>query len=503
MHKKKRTMHNEAAFRLKAALCLTFALAFGILAQGQEPSPTAVAAAMERLTTEAIDRAEKSVVAIARVRKDDGEQPLADGFPTADQLAQRTEPTDPRFVPTEFGTGVVIDASGLVLTNYHVLGNVRQADFFIWHGRKPFKATVTAADPWLDLAILKIEDSNLQPIALGDGRAVRKGQFVIALGNPYAVARDGRPSATWGIISNLERQAPPPRSATRAGDGRETLHHFGTLIQTDARLELGTSGGALVNLSGEMIGLTTSLAALYGYERPGGFAIPVDDDFRRALDSLKTGRVPDFGLLGVEPAALAVQWRQRGRTGALVRSIADATPAKAAGLREGDVITSVDGAPVNDDLDLIRRISGQFADSTVSLGILRGSDQRRIGRPLEVKVRLSKKRIDSARESYSEIPRESWRGLRVEYATASPLFAQHSRDLDLAGCVAVIEVARDSASWQAGLRLGDFISHIGDMRVTTPREFYDTAATFTGDVSLKLTAAPRDKSLRTVSPDQP
>src|SRR5262245_14753402 len=163
MHKKKRTMHNEAAFCLTAAICLMLVLALGISARGQEPSPRSVAAAMERLTIEAIDRAEKSVVAITRVRKDDGvgEPPLIDGFPTADQLAQRAEPTDPRFVPTEFGTGVVIDATGLVLTNYHVLGNIRQADFFIWHGRKPYKAAVKAADPWLDLAILKFEDSNL------------------------------------------------------------------------------------------------------------------------------------------------------------------------------------------------------------------------------------------------------------------------------------------------------------------------------------------------------
>jgi len=258
-----------------------------------------------------------------------------------------------------------------------------------------------------------------------------------------------------------------------------------------------------VNLKGEMIGLTTSLAALYGYERPGGFAIPVDDDFKRALEMLKTGRVPDYGLLGVEPAALTVELRQRGRTGARVRSIADATPAKQAGLREGDVITQVEGAPVGDDLELIRRLSGHLAGTPITLAVLRGSDERRNGEPLNVKVKLSKKRIDAGREPYSEIAPETWRGLRVEYATAAPHFAERSRDLDPSGCVGVIEVERDSSAWKAGLRPGDFVSHVGELRVAAPGEFYDAVAGRDGEVSLKLTGVERGKALRTVEPEAP
>jgi serine protease Do len=494
MQKKDRAMHTWAT------LGLTIWALLLVSASAQEPSPQATAAAMERLITEAIERAEKSVVAIARVRKEEAQSDLAgaDRIPGIERPLERLDATDPRFVPTEFGTGVVIDANGLILTNYHVLGNVRQADFFIWHSRKPYRATVKAADPWLDLAILKVDGANLRPILFGDGRALKKGQFVIALGNPYAIARDGQPSASWGIVSNLERQAPPPRTASRPSDGRETLHHFGTLIQTDARLELGTSGGALVNLKGEMVGLTTSLAALYGYERPGGFGIPIDDDFRRALETLKTGRLPDYGLLGIEPASLTAELRQRGRSGALVRNIADASPAKAAQLREGDIITSLDGLPIADDLELIRRVSAQHADTTVTLRLLRGSDLRNAGRTTSVQVKLSKKRIDSAREGYAEVPPETWRGLRVEYATAAPLFAERSRDLDKDGCVGVVEVARDSAAWKAGLRPGDFVSHLADARVTTPREFYGLAALQIGEVALKLTAVEPAKAIRTV-----
>src|SRR5439155_14131721 len=176
------------------------------------------------------------------------------------------------------------------------------------------------------------------------------------------------------------------------------------------------------------------------------------------------------------PAAHSVDAHQRGRTGARVRTIRDATQAKLAGLREGDVITQVAGIPVADDLELIREVSGQFADTPIVLTVLRGSDERRAGRPLEVKVKLSKKRIESAREGYAESPPETWRGLRVEYATAAPLFAERCRELDPAGCVGVVDVNRESPAWKAGLRPGDFVSHVSDKRVASPREVYGLCA---------------------------
>jgi serine protease Do len=471
---------------------------------GQDASPLATATAMQRLVVETIERAEKSVVAIARVRRDSGQPTVADNIavPILPGLGG-AEPSDRAFVPSEFGSGVVIDAKGLILTNFHVVGDHRTADYFIWLNRKPYPAKLKAADPWLDLAVLQMEAVNLKPIALGDARGVKKGQFVIALGNPYAIARDGQPSAAWGIIANLQRQAPAPRNATRATEGRETLHHWGTLIQTDARLELGASGGALVNLQGEMIGLTTSLAAMYGYERPGGFAIPVDDNFRRALDVLKTGRLPDYGFLGIDPASLTAADRQRERFGARVIDVVPATPAAAAGLRAGDIITHVEGQPVVDRLDIFRLVGGQFADTALAMQILRGTDDVRPRRPLTVKVKLSKKRIDGAREGFAELSPETWRGLRVEYATASPLFGERSRDLDPAGSVGVVEVARDSAAWNAGLRPGDFVSHVGEVQVATPREFYDAATVFDGDVTLQLTAVERDMAVRTVLAEKP
>ena len=446
-----------------------------------------MASVLEQLTVQAIARAERSVVAIARLPRD----PARRGEETGGLVpgASRSDPLDRAYLPQEFGSGVVLDSSGLILTARHVVGDPQTADYQVWVARRPYPARLKAADPWYDLAVLQIDARGLTPIPLGDGSAVRKGQFVIALGNPYAIARDGQPSASLGILSNIERQA-PPLPAGRGSDGRETVHHWGTLLQTDARLELGSSGGALVNLQGEMIGLTVSLAALAGYERPGGFAIPVTEEFRRVVELLKAGRVPDYGFLGVEPGPLTAQQRQAGHLGTRVLDVVPATPAAQAGVQVGDWITHLDGRPIGDRLDLFREVSSRLAGSTITLQLVRGSDGLRKGRPLTLQVPLSKKRLETSRTPWAEAPVFSWRGLKVDYATAAPLFNERCRDLDPAGCVGVIEVARDSPAWQAGLRVGDFIRHVAGRRVTSPADFEEAVRDLSGEVVLELTGLP-------------
>ena len=268
------------------------------------------AATLEKTLVEAIARAEKSVVAIARVKKEPAGESLhleirPDPFGRRALLPAAPQPTDPDFLPNEYGTGVVVDRHGLILTAYHVLGE--DSDYYVTTAdRKVYKATPKAADPRSDLAVLSIEANDLTPITLGDAAKLKKGQIVIALGNPYAIARDGQVSASWGIVSNLARKAPPAPSESDS-TGKPTLHHFGTLIQTDAKLNLGTSGGALVNLQGEMVGLTVSWAAAAGFESAAGYAIPIDATFRRVLETLKQGREVEYGFLGVPPGNLQPQ----------------------------------------------------------------------------------------------------------------------------------------------------------------------------------------------------
>jgi len=432
---------------------------------------------------DAIATAEKSVVAIARVRKEDRRMFLDQGLPGAPPV-----PTDPQFVPREYGSGVIIDPNGLILTAYHVLGNPEENDYYVWLNRAGFKAvavqTVLAGDPWMDLAVLKVDMQNLEPIRLGNAEELKKGQWVIALGNPLAIARDGQASASWGIVSNLGRR-PAPATAAQ-GDptgGRDTLHHYGTLIQTDAKLNFGCSGGALINLKGEMVGLLISLAAGPLYDSAAGFAIPVDAHFKRTLETLKQGRRADYGFLGVMPVGLSPEERARGLRGARIRDVVPGTPADHAALRPGDVIVRVDQQPVDDELDVIRLISSYPPEAQVELSVQRGQQV------IKRQVTLAKKALQTRMPPYATEPDPQWRGIVVDYVTALPVFYQQPRWVDPRGCVGVRHVVRDSTAWKAGVRPGELIITVNGTRVASPRQFWDAVKQHTGPVTLGIMGA--------------
>jgi serine protease Do len=455
----------------------------------EEPSEADLNAvlAVERVLTHAIERAEKSVVAIARVRRNPQAAPMVrspDGqliFPS-----QKTDPTDPDFVPNEYATGVVVGGNGLILTNHHVLGDPNACDYYVWIDHRPYQARVKAEDPWMDLAVLKIEAEGLPPITFGDAANLKKGQLVIVLGNPYAMARDGQASAARGIIANLHRPAPPLSASREATPGKPSLHHYGTLIQTDVKLLKGTSGGALINWKGEMIGLTTSLAAPPGFEEAAGYAYPANEAFLRSLENLKQGRKADYGFLGVAPVHLTAFERRQGRFGARVQEIVAGTPAARTGLQEDDVITHVNGVVVQDANELIRELSQAAAGAEVKLTVERPAGA---GRPRSVveTVTLSKKYVAAPRPIISESEEPGWRGLKVDYATAIPQFDERIAAIDPEGCVAITEVVEGSPAWKAGLRPRQFISHVENQRVATPKEFFEAVTAIDSAVQLRLT----------------
>jgi serine protease Do len=297
------------------------------------------------------------------------------------------------------------------------------------------------------------------------------------------------------MISNLSRKAAPePQQALSTSMG--SIHHYGTLIQTDAKLNLGTSGGALLNLKGEMIGLTTSLAAVAGYEKAAGYAIPVDEVFKRIVETLKAGREVEYGFLGVRPENLAHGRRLRGEQGVVVDQVVRATPADRAAVRSGDVITRVDGRPIHDADGLILSIGRQPAETVVRLTLERG------GRTLRKNVKLSKKFVLSSRRSIVTDRAPLWRGIRVDYDTATADFKSRSDfgEVDPDGCVVVVEVQRESQAWETGIRPGVFITHVDDTRVVSPDAFHAAVADKKGPVRLRLSGTPASRATQTIWP---
>ncbi len=463
-------------------------------ALADEPTALQAVAQLEEAMVKAIAQAERSVVAIARVRRagDDRGDLASNPFGQFGRSAPR--PGDPEFIPNDYATGVVIGAEGLILTAHHVLRD--DSDYWITTpGHKTYKVMrVVGADPRSDLAVLAIEARDLQPIKFGDGAKLRKGQIVIALGNPYAIARDGQASASWGIVSNLSRKD-GPWPGPQGQPTRPTMHQYGSLIQTDARLNLGTSGGALVNLQGEMVGLTVSLAAALGYEQSAGFALPVDETFVRAVNTLKQGGEVEYGFLGIQlPPSYEAD--ARFNQGAVVQHVIEGTPADRFALRPRDLITHVAGKRIFDADGLLLEVGKLPPEASVELTVKRDEQVRTITIGELSKFWVSGKKI------VTKLP-PAWRGLRVDYVTAAEKYRDWSTQhlVDPQGSVVITEVAPDSPAWREGLRPDMCISHVGDRRVSTPKQFHELVAGQSGPVKLRLTMPAGEDPARTIPPE--
>jgi S1-C subfamily serine protease len=468
----------------------------------QEPTAATglqAAAALEDVMIHAIERSEASVVSIARVDSEPGE---VDNF--RPELLPRPGltpfgeppapgPASPDFVPNDFATGVIIDKSGLIVTTYHAV--MPPGDLWVTtSARRPLRAQIRGADPRSDLAVLRIVDAapgvEFKPMTFGDPTKLKKGQIVITLGNPYAIARDGQASAGWGIIANLSRKAGPNESSTAddAKSRKSTLHHFGTLIQTDAKLNLGTSGGALLNLKGEMVGLTTSQAAVAGFEQSAGYAIPCDELFHRVVDMLKQGKEVDYGLLGIQLRPLSPTEIASGMHGVHVERVLPGSPAERAGIYPGDVITHVGNRPINDVDDLMLQVGRQPAAADTNVTVDRsGREERKL-------VTLAKYEVVGRK--IITAPDSGWRGLSVDFPSAHSAlnpqmnFQFEFRRPNTDPAVLTVDVATDSPAWHAGLRRGMLITHVGNVPVTTPKEFYAQVAAQKGSVDLRVSGAP-------------
>ena len=325
------------------------------------------------------------------------------------------------------GSGVIIDSeSGYVVTNHHVIENADQIRVRLDDGRS-FEAKVVGADPEADVAVIQIPAQGLKAIKLGDSDSLRVGDFVVAIGNPFGLSQ----TATSGIVSALGR----------SGLGIEGYEDF---IQTDASINQGNSGGALVNLRGELIGVNTAILARGGGNVGIGFAIPVNMVVSLTAQIIEFGEVRR-GRLGVHIQDLTPELAQafgvEAGSGALISKVMPDSAAKAADLREGDVITMVNGRAIKGATELRNVIGLARADEEIELTYIR--DRKSFNKKIRIRAVVA----ESGRGIQIS---ESFEGARLEDVDDSS--SQNGQP-----GIRVVEVTSGSAAWQAGLRSGDII----------------------------------------------
>lgn len=344
------------------------------------------------------------------------------------------------------GSGVIVRADGYVLTNHHVIDGAEQVTVELTDGRS-FKAEVVGSDAPSDLAVLKIAGaSNLQTLSLGNSDAVAVGDVVLAVGNPLGVGQ----TVTMGIVS----------AKGRATGGT----NFEDFIQTDAPINQGNSGGALVNTDGELVGINSQILSPSGGNIGIGFSIPANMARNVMTQLIEQGTVRR-GMLGVtiQPVTSDIARSLGLETvrGALVNGVQADSPAARAGLKRGDVITRINGAEVKDGNELRNRVAQVAPGTKLPIDLLRdGKAQALTVTVGELKQAGAE---PTARGEDSEVPDTTGFGMGVQSLTP-----EQARTLDLptGRGILVASVSPDGKAAAAGLREGDVIEEIDSSPVS-------------------------------------
>ena len=337
------------------------------------------------------------------------------------------------------GSGVIVRPDGYILTNHHVVDGAEQVNVELTDGRS-FKAKVVGSDQPSDLAVVKIDGTNLQTLSLGDSDAVRIGDVVLAVGNPLGVGQ----TVTMGIVSAKGR------ATARGGDAA-----FEDFIQTDAPINEGNSGGALVSTGGQLIGINSQILTSSGGSIGIGFAIPANMAKNVMTQLIEHGEV-HRGKIGVtiQPVTsdIASSLGLSQVRGALVSSVEAGSPADKAGVHRGDVITAVNGESIRSGNDLRNEVSQMLPGTATKLSIIRdGSEQT-------VNVTVAELKPTTAGPADREgSGNPTGFGMAVE-----PLTRDHARELGVAATsgVVVVDVQSNGRAADAGLRPGDVIVEV-------------------------------------------
>jgi Do/DeqQ family serine protease len=343
------------------------------------------------------------------------------------------------------GSGVIVDAAGLIVTNNHVIEGADEVKVSLADKRE-FEATLVLKDPRTDLAILRIKDGREQfPVLdFADSDALQVGDVVLAIGNPFGVGQ----TVTHGIVSAVAR--------TQVG-----ISDYRFFVQTDAAINPGNSGGALVDLTGKLIGINTAIFTRSGGSQGIGFAIPANM-VRVVVASAKSGGSavarPWLGAkLQAVTADIADSMGLKRPAGALVANVATGSPAARAGLKAGDLVVSVDGQGVDDPNAFDYRFATKPIGGSARLGVLRAGHEQAMTIALQAAP-------ETPREEITIRSRSPFSGVKV--ANLSPALVDELQLQNVDQGVAIIDVDAGSYASNLGFQRGDVIEEVNGERIT-------------------------------------
>lgn len=383
---------------------------------------------------------------------------LATGKPSVTNEENFLDPGNPQQMPKmpprkrmnkdfqSVGSGVIVDAKqGYILTNSHLIEQAKSVTITLSDGRH-FKAKLIGVDPASDIAVVKINATNLTQIKMGDSSNLKVGDFVVAIGNPYGLNQ----TVTSGIVSALER----------AGLGIEGYEDF---IQTDASINPGNSGGALVNLNGELVGINTAILAPNGGNVGIGFAIPSNMAFGIMQQLVKHGNV-GRGIVGVMVQSvtpeLAKALGQPKQKGAVITSVSPNSPAAKAGLRTGDIVQDINGKNIETASQVKNTIGLMRAGSKFKIKVLRNN------KPTNVEL------ISAEPEAYKKFTHAHNPFL---YGVVLKNFDAEIPNFDRVQGVQAMQISENSPSYQAGLRPGDVLLSVNGRNIDNLSELLSLA----------------------------
>jgi serine protease Do len=379
--------------------------------------------------------------------------------PRGERRQPQTPPGTPRgpLRPFGLGSGFIVSPDGFIVTNAHVVENAEEITVRL-NDKREFKAKVIGADTRSDVAVIKVEAKDLPTVKIGDMSKLRVGEWVVAIGSPFGFAN----TVTAGIVSAKSRE-------NLSGDPNLDAVPF---IQTDVAVNPGNSGGPLLNMRGEVIGINSQIFSRTGSFAGISFAIPIDYAFNVADQLMKTGKVTRGRIgVGIQNVSrdLADSLGLGKAEGAAVSNVEADSPASKAGLEVGDVITKIDGRAVEGSADLSRTIRAIRPGSKVNLTVWRSGKTRDLSVTVAEFKDEEATKTASAKGAKKEPAKTDKLGLAVKEITP-----EQKKTLKVTGGVAV--EAADGAALAAGVGPGDIILRVNNIDISNVKGFNDTVA---------------------------